>query len=1026
MLPEKIRVKNFMCYRDDVPPLDFAGIHLACLSGENGAGKSALLDALTWALWGKARVSSDDELISLGAQEMEVDLHFSVGANRYRVMRRRQAGKRSQTMLDIQIETPSGWKPISGNTMRETQHVIEQLLRMEYDTFINSAFLVQGKADEFTRKAPAERKKVLAEILGLDEYERLEQRAKEQEKQLRERLQGLEGTMANLRERVNKRDFYLSQQAEAEIRVAQWETNERTAQATLDQALERKRQLEARRVERDREQTNVRNLQTSLAELHAEHGELSRTLDYARSIVARRTEIEQGAAQLTAARAELARFDQLYERALVIAENKRAVRERITNERFKLESQHDRLHEQIEQAQVLIDTRPSIIAELDQLEAQLAEFAAIEHELAQARAERDQLEQQSNQLAQLQVDYQRVLGAINVHKDSLIAAREEQNRRVADYDSYLANEPRWRDEYATATAQQRTLNRDERRLNELRNLDQADTQRLGEMTAYTTTLKTQAEGIKHKLSEFQTLHHEGETHCPLCQSELGHAGIAQIEHNYNTELDQLRAEYRETDNKAKSLKHEVDARRREMQGLERKLLEVAKLSATVARLEQQLQEADDQRLRRSEAQSTMLDLDRRLQNDDFAHEDRASLAQLERDIAAFGVDSATLETQRRDTNNRINQHERDLTQRGAIQARAAVLSQQLSQIELAQTSMTQWHDQALTVQVKLDSDDYAHADQEQMRQLDQQMADLGYGKNAHNEIKAQVAELEHWAEQAAELKDATKDLASNEKQLQRMNDLITRTDQDLATANLMLEQLHADVAQLPAAMQASDEAQRTFNEARGRLSIAQKDLGAAQNDVAITEQFMQQLEDFQKEYTQLQDEQSIYADLVKAFGKKGIQAMLIETAIPELERESNNLLARMTDNQMHMRFETQKETKKGDTNETLDIHIADEQGTRRYDLYSGGEAFRINFAIRIALSKMLARRAGANLQTLIIDEGFGSQDGRGRERLVEAIQHVQSDFNRILVITHIQELKDQFPVQIEINKTPIGSRWSVS
>ena len=154
--------------------------------------------------------------------------------------------------------------------------------------------------------------------------------------------------------------------------------------------------------------------------------------------------------------------------------------------------------------------------------------------------------------------------------------------------------------------------------------------------------------------------------------------------------------------------------------------------------------------------------------------------------------------------------------------------------------------------------------------------------------------------------------------------------------------------------------------------------------------------------------------------------MLIETAIPELEREANELLSRMTDNQMHLRFETQRETKKGDTSETLDIQIADEQGTRRYDLYSGGEAFRINFAIRIAMSKMLARRAGANLQTLFIDEGFGSQDGRGRERLVEAITQVQADFKRILVITHIQELKDQFRVQIEITKYDDGPRWAVN
>ena len=54
MIPLKLRLSNFMCYRDE-QTLDFSGIHLACLTGDNGHGKSALLDAITWALWGRAR-----------------------------------------------------------------------------------------------------------------------------------------------------------------------------------------------------------------------------------------------------------------------------------------------------------------------------------------------------------------------------------------------------------------------------------------------------------------------------------------------------------------------------------------------------------------------------------------------------------------------------------------------------------------------------------------------------------------------------------------------------------------------------------------------------------------------------------------------------------------------------------------------------------------------------------------------------------------------------------------------------------
>ena len=97
-------------------------------------------------------------------------------------------------------------------------------------------------------------------------------------------------------------------------------------------------------------------------------------------------------------------------------------------------------------------------------------------------------------------------------------------------------------------------------------------------------------------------------------------------------------------------------------------------------------------------------------------------------------------------------------------------------------------------------------------------------------------------------------------------------------------------------------------------------------------------------------------------------------------------------------------------------------GERSYEMYSGGEAFRVNFAIRIALSQLLARRANAKLQTLFIDEGFGTQDAQGLEALIEAIQSISDDFERIFVITHIEALKDAFPARIEVVKTPAGSK----
>ncbi|MDQ2800516.1 MAG: SMC family ATPase [Armatimonadota bacterium] len=174
-------------------------------------------------------------------------------------------------------------------------------------------------------------------------------------------------------------------------------------------------------------------------------------------------------------------------------------------------------------------------------------------------------------------------------------------------------------------------------------------------------------------------------------------------------------------------------------------------------------------------------------------------------------------------------------------------------------------------------------------------------------------------------------------------------------------------------------------------------------------------------------DKEVHEQLAAAFGKKGVQALIIENAIPELQEEANRLLERLTDGDMTLHFDTLRaaKTKRDSPIETLDIKVSDNLGTRPLEMYSGGEGFRAAFALRIALSKLLARRAGARLQTLIIDEGFGTQDGKGREKMVDALNAIKDDFERVIVITHIDELKDAFATRVEITKTPSGSQITV-
>jgi exonuclease SbcC len=124
----------------------------------------------------------------------------------------------------------------------------------------------------------------------------------------------------------------------------------------------------------------------------------------------------------------------------------------------------------------------------------------------------------------------------------------------------------------------------------------------------------------------------------------------------------------------------------------------------------------------------------------------------------------------------------------------------------------------------------------------------------------------------------------------------------------------------------------------------------------------------------------------------------------------------MTGGRIQLSLHTQKETARGTVLETLDVRISDDLGTRDYEMYSGGEAFRVDFALRIALARLLAETAGADLPTLIIDEGFGSQDQEGVDRLMEALNAISAEFRLILVVTHIDEMRERFERRIEVTK----------
>jgi exonuclease SbcC len=852
VIPLQLRVCNFMCYRDDVPPLNFEGIHLACLIGANGHGKSALLDAMTWALWGKTRAKRDDELIHLGESEMEVEFTFDLGGTVYRVLRKRDSSKRGQTLLDLQVQHDGQFRSIGESGVRATQEAIIRLLRMDYETFTNSAFLLQGRADAFTTRTPAERKQVLGEILGLSRYDEYEQRAKERAKEKDREVAELEGLLRDIDRELERQPEYEAELAQAEANVAELSGAVKETEAQLRDLRHEQQMLE-------HQQARLRDLERRLAQAEGEVADIEariagheqRLALYERTL-AEREQVERGYAALTQAREAEAAWNKSLAQHARLQGRQRELERAVDAARHEIELEKGRLGERV-----------------GELERRASQLSAQEQQLAEVQAQLALLGKQQERRDEAQAQFQAL-----AEESAALEVRNEQ-------------------------------------------------------------MRTEMDALRDKLDLLEG--EPGEAQCPLCGQALSEAHRAELSEQF------------EAEGKALAGNHRANTARRQ---------EIA---------------AEQERL-------------------------KVEITRLDRDVARLP----------------------------AQQRRGAQLEQALADAQQAAGDLASARVELAAVEQRLQTRDYAPAEQTELAHLAGEMEALGYDPQAHQEAREAVEAQVEFEAAYQQLQTALERLDDERAALQGLQERLARWQETLADDRALRASLSAQVAGLPQVVAQVQGKEQELEALQARSSRARLALGAAQQKLDHCRYLAGERERRAADRQRVAEEKAIFDELRLAFGKKGIQAMIIEAAIPEIEYEANHMLARMTDGRMHVRFETQRETLKGDTVETLDINIADELGTRPYELFSGGEAFRVNFAIRIALSKLLARRAGAQLQLLVIDEGFGTQDAEGRERLVQAINSIQDDFARILVVTHIDELKDAFPVRIEVTKTPQGSQISLN
>ena len=853
-------MRNFMCYRDNVPALDFTGIHLACLSGDNGNGKSAIIDAMTWAVWGKARAKSVDDLIYTTQSEMEVEFEFAVGGQLYRIIRKRSRPKKrtgaGQSSLEFQISSGESFRPITGNTIDQTQEKIIDTLHMDYDTFINSAYLRQGHADEFTRQDPAKRKEVLGSILGLAVYDELEGQAKEIVKQYEVDSVHLENTIKEIDAELAQKPGLETELEQAQTTLAGIDVIAREKEAGLNELRQKKESLEAKKAQLDELEARINTSNRNLQRWEEQAGQHQSRIKQYEEVISRKADIGAGYGRFFEIKKAVDELDQKFRLWVNLDKQKEQLERKIEQAKNELLKEHAVLESKIREYDRKIQTLPDLKKQLVQAEAQTRQLEEAETTIRQ--------KEQSAREAQSQIS---LLNAENARLEKEIGEAAEKLDLIA---THVANHT--------------------------------------------------------------------EAKCPLCERELTKEGLELITTKYT----------------------------KEKQG-----------------------KTDALRLNRD------------------------NYSQIKMKYDALMKEKASLEAA-------LNQ------QKARVQSQTGALSKEISGIEEEGKKLVELKNELSGIERQLAKRDFASTEQSALELIEADSRNLFYDADKHEQARNQLKQFEMYEREKTRLDEAEKLISQEKESAKRAGEEMQALHENSESDNRKKESLAMELMRLSQLQQEFTALETEYKNISGQRSQAQEAVGSVRAKLERLIDLERKKKEREAQISQTSKDVSIYRELVKAFGKTGIQALIIETALPEIEEEANRLLSRLTDGRMTVKFETQKETKKGTVQETLDIVIADELGTRNYEMYSGGEAFRINFAVRIALSRLLARRARASLPTLIIDEGFGTQDSTGMEKLKEAINSIQGDFEKILVITHMDDLKDAFPTRIDVTKTAEGSMITVN
>ncbi|NUN65997.1 SMC family ATPase [Pseudanabaena biceps] len=998
MRPIELIIEGFTSFRTR-QVLDFSSLDLFAITGATGAGKTSLLDAITFALYDRVaqKPNSSRELVSQGATQLKIELRFEMRQKQYRALRTwRNRGKTDIKNFLLEELIDDVWD-------RCATQKVEEIIGMDFETFTRVIILPQGQFDEFLKGEASKRREILRQLAGFQIFEQMRKEASDRTSRFKAEREGLElvleGMQAPTIDDVEAKQKELEQ---LEVSIPELDIKTKQNRKILDaeerllSQIQQYKQLSIQIGTLQQDADQIQILKTKLHSAQAAHAIAGNW----KILQTTRQRVQTAIASLTNAKQKLA------------------------NDQTNLEQQQQIL----KQVQTESLATQALIAEQ---ERKLAIAESLHQQQQQSEAELNRAEQNLQARSQ---------AFSKLEKDTKLAETAFQNATQAlqKIELAIANSPRdvsrleklhqvsaalsqWQILQNNFAKQQQKLEQIKNEVNQLTNQLAISQPAIANAESEVTQLNLDIAAAE--ASNFQALQsshahalrtelHDGDL-CPVCNNHYVIVGLPELPAIKLIEIKTLQQQRELKVNQLASLRED-------------RIKVETNLGTSQLQLQAQSQESTDLE---HQVQSWQLQIDQILQTPwtaDAIIRDRQALEIQEQAHQKLAQESSASIINLQNAETKLNTirenlqlaelemqkatHERELRQsqlQGIMQQLQAITAGKSYEILQRETLA-----QKVELSDRLESVAIAH--QQARENLIKSESATMTAQQEHDQAIADCDQLElNWQLELSNLNISEAEFLAaqtSRSQIEAWQQEITTYQRQVQELTTRLQVITEAIADQHTDEQAILTLRETLNQLEQELQLANESRAAIKAWLEQAHQKCQESQAIEERKLALQSQELTYHTLAQDLQSNKFQEYILDSLQQELASRASVLLQQLSEDRYTLQIESG------------DYWVSDNWNggeKRRVRTLSGGETFAASLSMALALSERLSM--GIELGSLFLDEGFGTLDSETLESVTQILESLRQQDRMIGVITHIQSLADRLPTQIHVRKSPTGS-----